>query len=97
MALSAGLEKCWRPKCERGALNQSVLDHVHAHQLNASRPFRKSSCDIFVVNHDVAENFSPNQPGVEVGLIETLRSPGPDLCVSFGKQLAAQFKLLCIW
>ncbi len=80
-------------KGKRCALDEPLFHHVHAHQLDAARAFRKRARDIFVVNHHVAENLSPQQLGMQIGLSETRRCAGTDLRVPLGKQLATQLEL----
>lgn len=96
MACQTGCDKRLRPERERGALDQSVFNDVHAHQLDAAGAIRKSSRDILVVNHDAPENLTPNEPGMKIGFRETGRCPGSDLCVSFSQQLSAKLELFGI-
>jgi hypothetical protein len=80
-------------KGKRCALDEPLFHHVHAHQLDAARAFRKRARDIFVVNHHVAENLPPQQLGMQIGLSEALGRAGTDLRVPLGEQLAAQLEL----
>lgn len=66
-----GSEKRLWPKCKRGALNQPAFNKVYAHQLDATRTFRKSARDILMVNHDAPENLSSNELGMDIGLDKT--------------------------